>query len=137
MIQKKKQEIDTRRLAALVKTKRAGRTLRVVAGEAEVAPATIMRVENERPIDLERFLKVCRWLRVKPELLFHQNRIANESASQDLVFTSSLPTATPDQVEARLRQDAVMSEPEITSIASLIKAAYDRARHSSSSKNER
>ena len=128
-MREKSLEIDVKRLAALVMTKRAGRPLRVAAEEAGVAPATILRVERGEPIDLERFARICRWLKIKPELIFLRSK--QPTGSEELVFTSSLPAATPDQVAARLRQDGLLSEIEITGIAGLIKAAYDRAQTSS------
>lgn len=50
------------RLAARIRERRAGTGVRAAAGEADISPATLSRVENGNVPDLETFSKICRWL---------------------------------------------------------------------------
>jgi transcriptional regulator with XRE-family HTH domain len=45
---------------------RGKRGVREVAGEIEISPATLSRVERGFMPDLETFGKICRWLKVDP-----------------------------------------------------------------------
>lgn len=118
-------EVDLRRLAALVKTKRAGRPYREAAKEADVAPATVLRIEREEPIDLERFARICRWLKISPELVFTQPTPKRDMPrSGDFVFTSSLNMS--QKIETALRFEGKMRDEEIAAVTNLVKLAYER-----------
>lgn len=54
------------RLGALLRERRGGRGIRVVADEIGVSPATLTRVEGGRLPDIETFKKICQWLKVNP-----------------------------------------------------------------------
>ena len=54
------------RLGALLRERRGGRGIRVVAEEIGVSPATLTRVEAGRLPDIETFKKICQWLKVNP-----------------------------------------------------------------------
>src|ERR1700761_1018090 len=125
MSDSKNSEVDLKRLAALVKTKRAGRPYREVAEAADVAPATVLRIEREEPIDLERFARVCRWLKISPELLFTGvTPKKNTSKANDFAFTSGLNM--PEKIAAALRFEGKMREEEIAAVTNLVKMAYER-----------
>ena len=53
-------------LGAMVRERRARRTLREVAGEIGIGPATLLRVESGRIPDVGTFGKICQWLGVDP-----------------------------------------------------------------------
>ncbi len=54
------------RLGGLLRERRGGRGIRVVAEEIGVSPATLTRVEAGRLPDIETFKKICQWLKVNP-----------------------------------------------------------------------
>jgi transcriptional regulator with XRE-family HTH domain len=125
-------EIDLKRLSALVKTKRAGRTYREAAADAGVAPATLLRAERQETIDLERFARICRWLGIKPEVVFTRPISGYVPNDQDFAFTSSLKT--PEKIDAVLRFEGKMKEEEIAAVTNLVKMAYERAEPTSKRK---
>ncbi len=65
--------LDTRHLAALLKSKRGERGLREIAQEiGNVSPATLSRIENGKMLDVETFLHLCDWLQVSPQQLIKE-----------------------------------------------------------------
>jgi len=53
-------------LGAMVRERRGRQTLREVAGEIGIGPATLLRVESGRIPDVGTFGKICQWLEVDP-----------------------------------------------------------------------
>ena len=53
-------------LGLMVRERRGPRTLREVAHEIAIGPATLLRVETGRVPDVDTFGKICRWLEVDP-----------------------------------------------------------------------
>jgi len=53
-------------LGTMVREHRADRTLREVAAEIGVGPATLLRVESGRIPDVATFGKICQWINVDP-----------------------------------------------------------------------
>nr|GFC00715.1 hypothetical protein [Tanacetum cinerariifolium] len=69
-------QVDTARLASLVRAKRGGQTLREAAEEitktvGPVSVGTLLRVEQQRMPDLPVFLHFCNWLNVSPARLLY------------------------------------------------------------------
>ena len=61
------QSLDKLALSKAMKTKRVielSLGVRDVAKKVKISPATIARIENQRTIDLESFIKACNWLNV-------------------------------------------------------------------------
>ncbi|NBC16568.1 MAG: helix-turn-helix domain-containing protein [Bacteroidetes bacterium] len=56
--------IDRGKLAGAVRAKRGERTLRDAAEDAGLNFATLSRIENENPCDLDTFARICDWLGV-------------------------------------------------------------------------
>src|SRR5438552_13334027 len=60
--------IDFQKFSAMLKTKRGGRGLRVVADEISgVSASTLSRIEQGNIPDLETFMRICKWLGVSAE----------------------------------------------------------------------
>src|SRR5258708_30968347 len=53
-------------LGAVVREKRGKQKLRETAGEIEIGPAALMRVESGRIPDIETFRKICIWQKADP-----------------------------------------------------------------------
>ena len=109
-----KHQLDATALAALVRTKRAGRGLREVAEEiGDISPATLSRVENEKAPDMTTFLRLCNWLQVPPaQLLADQNNLP------------ASPPDRPQQIALLLRSDRQLDPATANALASLVEAAY-------------
>ncbi|GAB4043005.1 helix-turn-helix domain-containing protein [Spirosoma litoris] len=109
-------QLDTERLAVLVRTKRAGRGLRELAEEiGEVSPSTLSRLENGKTPDMTVFLRVCDWLQIPPaELLIDEGSlVANE------------PEGTAEQIDILLRSDKTLDPATANALAAIIKATYN------------
>lgn len=91
--------LDTHHLAALVKTKRGSRSLRDVAQDLEdVSPSTLSRIENEKMVDVQTFLRICDWLQVAPQEFLKDT---DEVREQEMT--------TAERIEVALRTDRTLS----------------------------
>lgn len=79
-------------LGAMVRERRGSQTLRVVAKEIGVSPATLLRVESGRIPDVATFGRICRWLEIDPGV-FLGSKSASERGNATI------------QVSAHLRAD--------------------------------
>lgn len=108
--------LDIEQLAALLRTKRAGRSLREVAQEiGEVSPSTLSRIENGKMPDMDTFLRVCDWLHVAPEKFIKGEDTQREEVS---------PL---ERIEAYLRADQVLDPETADALSKVIRAAYKAA----------
>jgi transcriptional regulator with XRE-family HTH domain len=106
--------LDTHHLAALVKTKRGSRSLRDVAQDLEdVSPSTLSRIENEKMVDVQTFLRICDWLQVVPQEFLKDT---NEVGEQEMT--------TAERIEVALRTDRTLSPESADVLISLLKVAY-------------
>lgn len=107
--------LDTGKLAAMVRTKRASRGLREAAVEAgDISPSTLSRVENEKVPDMETFLLLCDWLQVPPNEFFKNTREVGAPEDED----------TPEAIAIHLRADKTLDPATANALAALVKAAY-------------
>lgn len=58
--------ISLQTLGRKLRVRRGERGIREVAGEINVSPATLSRIERGYLPDLDTFGKICKWLRVDP-----------------------------------------------------------------------
>jgi transcriptional regulator with XRE-family HTH domain len=61
------QVIDSKKLADAVKTRRViemGATVRDVAEKIGIGSATVSRIENQKDMTIESFIRVCNWLQI-------------------------------------------------------------------------
>jgi len=65
-------------LARHLKERRGLASLRAVAGEIDVSPATLGRVESGNEPDLQTFAKLCRWLNQDPRIYLGLVRVSPE-----------------------------------------------------------
>ena len=107
--------LDTKKLATMVRTKRAGRGLREAAVEAgDISPSTLSRVENGKAPDMETFLLLCDWLRVSPNEFFKNTVEPEKDQASD----------TSEAIAIHLRADKTLDPATANALASLVKAAY-------------
>jgi len=107
--------LDTHHLAALVKTKRGNRSLRDVAQDLEdVSPSTLSRIENEKMVDVETFLRICDWLEVVPQEFIKDT---DEVREQEMT--------TAERIEVALRTDRTLSTETADAFIALLKVAYN------------
>lgn len=112
-------QVDTARLASLVRTKRGGQTLREAAEEitksvGPVSVGTLLRVEQQHLPDLPVFLHFCNWLEVSPARL---------------LYCPSSPVAVPAETTATtvtrlLRADARLEPAMANVLAIMVEATY-------------
>src|SRR5437660_2870837 len=110
-------ELDTRYLAALIKTKRGNRGLREIAQEiGDVSPSTLSRIENGKIPDMDTFLRICDWLQVSSE------EFIKETDEQEQTKMSTM-----DRIEGYLRADRELDPETAVALARFMKAAYKAA----------
>lgn len=112
-------QVDTTRLASLVRAKRGSLTLREAAEEitksvGPVSVGTLLRVEQQRLPDLPVFLHFCNWLEVSPA---------------QLLYCPSSPAATPAETTAAtvarlLRSDSRLEPAMASVLAIMVEATY-------------
>jgi transcriptional regulator with XRE-family HTH domain len=115
------EEIDIRKLAALLRTKRGKRGLREIAKEiGEMSVSTLSRVEQGKIPDLGTFLRLCHWLGVSPEQ-FVSESLRNDSQSPE-------PTvSTQEMIVAHLRADRTLDPRTAEALSTMIRLAYEAA----------
>lgn len=107
--------LDTKKLATMVRTKRADRGLREAAVEAgDISPSTLSRVENEKAPDMETFLLLCDWLQVSPNEFLKNDKEAEINRASD----------TSETIAIHLRADKALDPATANALAALVKAAY-------------
>ena len=112
--------------AALVKTKRGTKGLRVIAEEiGEISASTLSRIEQGKMPDLDTFMRLCDWLEVTPEQFFETN--GEENSVQNNVQRPILsPTmSTTEAIEVHLRADRELDPETAEALANMVKAAYN------------
>ncbi|MBN8827061.1 MULTISPECIES: helix-turn-helix transcriptional regulator [unclassified Spirosoma] len=112
-------ELDTKKLATMVRAQRANRPLREVADEiSDVSASTLHRLEVGKCPDMAVFLRICSWLNVKPEQF----------------FSHSDPTQTVQQIGQHysqgqiinlVRSDSALSPVVANVLSAIITAAYE------------
>lgn len=112
-------QVDTARLALLVRAKRGDRTLREAAEEitksvGPVSVGTLLRVEQQRLPDLPVFLHFCNWLDVSPAQLLY-------CPSSPMAATTETTAAT---VARLLRADARLEPAMANVLAIMVEATY-------------
>lgn len=107
-------ELNSAKLAAMIRTKRRDRGLRVVAAEIDVSAATLSRVEQGKLPDVETFMRLCRWLGVEPSEFGATKPTEKDAAKQ----------STPDLIEAHLRADRTLSSDTAEALVQMIRLAY-------------
>jgi transcriptional regulator with XRE-family HTH domain len=111
-------ELNTERLAAMVRAKRGKRGLREVAKEiGNVSASTLSRVEQGKVPDLETFFELCKWLNVGPEEFTGGNLNADQDAA-----------STPEKIEIHLRADRTLEPETVDALITMVKLAYEAAR---------
>ncbi len=106
--------LDTHHLAAMVKTKRANRSLRDVAQAlSDISPSTLSRIEHEKMVDVQTFLRTCDWLQVAP-----QEFIKNTDEVRELEMT------TIERIEVMLRTDRTLPPESADALITLLKVTY-------------
>lgn len=109
-------QLDTDKLAAMVKSKRAGRGLRAVAHEiGDVSASTLSRIEQGSVPDVNTFLLLCNWLSVPTDTF----TIADEDAA-----TPETATAGSDKIVAHLRADRILPKATAQALIEMIQLAY-------------
>lgn len=109
-------QLDTDKLAAMVKSKRASRGLRAVAQEiGDVSASTLSRIEQGSVPDVNTFLQLCKWLNVPTDTftLTDENAAVAESV-----------TAGSDKIVAHLRADRILPKATAQALIEMIQLAY-------------
>jgi len=111
------QSVDVNRLSAMIKAKRAGRPLRIIAEEiGGVTASTLSRIERENAPDLESFMRLCRWLGVSADA-FRPAPLTEVAESMSM----------PDVIEANLRADRILPTEAVDALSQMIRFAYKAA----------
>jgi UDP-N-acetylglucosamine 1-carboxyvinyltransferase len=98
----------------MVKTKRGNRSLRDVAQDLEdMSPSTLSRIEHEKMVDVQTFLRICDWLQVAPQELI---KSTDEVSEQKMT--------TPERIEVVLRTDRTLPPESANALITLLKVTY-------------
>ena len=109
-------QLDTEKLAAMVKSKRASRGLRAVAQEiGEVSASTLSRIEQGSVPDVNTFLQLCKWLNVPTDTFTIADQTTNATESA---------TAGSDKIVAHLRADRILPKATAQALIEMIQLAY-------------
>jgi transcriptional regulator with XRE-family HTH domain len=102
-------QIDVKKLALMVKSKRGNRGLRTIAKEIkDISASTLSRIELGKLPDIDSFLKVCKWLEVSPEYFAKGREVA----------------AGPEPIIAHLRADKTLQPETADALIKMISLAY-------------
>lgn len=111
--------VDSEKFSAMLKTKRAGRGLRIVAEEiGGVSASTLSRIEQGNVPDLESFMRICQWLGVSADVF------RPKTAAQS---TTDAPEPA-EVIEAHLRADRTLPPEAIDALSRMIRFAYKAAK---------
>ena len=107
-------QLDTDKLAAMVKSKREGRGLRVVAKElGDVSASTLSRIEQGSIPDVNTFLMLCNWLEVPTDTFIISGEVQQDSS-----------TNSAEKIVAHLRADRVLPKSTAQALIEMIQLAY-------------
>lgn len=113
----KPNEINTDKLAVLLKERRGKRGLREVAREiGDVSSPTLSRVEQGRVPDLDTFIRLCRWLGMSPEE-FVIEQFDKSVAHQE--------ATVPEKIEILLRAERTLQPDTINAIVKMVNLAIE------------
>jgi transcriptional regulator with XRE-family HTH domain len=111
--------VDYQKFSAMLKTKRRGRGLRLVADEiGGVSASTLSRIEQGNVPDLETFMRICKWLGVS----------ADEFRPADGAGKSLESPAASEVIEAHLRADRTLPPDAVDALSQMIRFAYKAAK---------
>lgn len=100
--------IDTLKLAEMLRSKRGRRGLREVATEiGDVSSSTLSRVEQGNLPDIDTYVSLCKWLEVSTDF-----------------FTENAEDSTEKKIVAHLRADKALSKETAEALIKMIKLAY-------------
>ncbi len=105
--------LDTDKFSKMIKSKRGGKGLRVLAKEISISPSTLSRIEQGNLPDIDTYLKLCNWLEVSSEYFLKKNkndRLKNHSG-----------------VIAHLRADKTLPSTTAEALIQMINLAYESA----------
>lgn len=112
-------QLDTEKLARMVKSKRGDQGLRMVAKEiGDVSSSTLSRIEQGSIPDVNTFLLLCNWLEVPTDTF-----IINEQTQQES------GTNAAEKIVAHLRADRVLPKTTATALIEMIQLAYRQVNH--------
>lgn len=111
-------ELDTQKLATMVRGQRANRPLREVFNEiGEVSASTLHRLEMGKCPDMAVFLRVCGWLNVNPEQFIIQSDPISARQSARLLYAQG-------QIINLIRSDPALSPVVANVLSAFVMAAY-------------
>ncbi len=112
-------ELDSNKLATMVRHQRAQRTLREIAAElGDVSASTIHRLEVGKCPDMAVFLRICAWLKVEPKTFFRT------SINHDFLPDSTTSTSSQGHLVHLVQSDAKLAPVTANVLVALIDAAY-------------
>jgi transcriptional regulator with XRE-family HTH domain len=116
----KPNEIDTDKLAVLIKERRGKRGLREAAQEiGDVSSPTLSRIEQGRLPDLDTFIRLCRWLGMSPED-FLVERLDKSNTNRE--------TSVPGKIEILLRAERTLQPDTINAIVKMVNLALEASK---------
>ena len=104
--------LNTKKLAKMIKTKRKNKGLRETATEiGNISASTLSRIEQGKLPDIETFTKLCDWLEVSPDYFKSSNTPKLENNEKEII--------------AHLRADKNLSPDTANSLIKMIELAYE------------
>lgn len=110
-------ELDSQKLATMIRQQRAGRPFREIADELrDVSASTMCRLEAGKWPDMSVFLRICRWLNARPEQFFRP-----DPDTAELPVSTTYPQG---QIIDLIRTDASLSPVVANVLTALVAGAY-------------
>lgn len=104
--------LNIKKLSEMIKSKRAGRGLRVIAKEiGDITAPTLSRIERGNLPDVDTFIKLCRWLEVSAGFFTDTEK-------------SSKKNSTPQLIAAHLRADKNLPKNVTEALITMLNQAY-------------
>ena len=117
-----KNQLNSSKLAEMIKAKRGKKGLRIIAEEiGGITAPTLSRIERGNLPDVDSFLKICNWLEVSPEM-FTSPETVKEEDSKSLIA-------------AHLRADKNLPKEAADLLIKMINLTYDSLGNPKPSKN--
>lgn len=116
-------DLDLKKLAGMIRSKRAGKGLRNIAKEiGDITAPTLSRIERGNLPDVDTFMKLCKWLEVSPDF-FTNKKITSKKDS------------TPHIIAAHLRADKNLPKKVTEALITMLNQAYSNVQKSTKKSN--
>ena len=95
--------LDTQRFSEMIKSKRGGKGLRMLASEIGVSASTLSRIEQGNLPDIDTYLRLCEWLEVSTDYFTNSNSNTEDIQNEVIAHLRADKTLHPSTSEALIQ----------------------------------